>query len=150
MWLLIGASRKTARAILVPQFPLIIIIESLICQNIYIIECMYIVDLEIANKYLSIYLWYVVTRILYEFNICTNILVLIIGVACSVNKPLICGLWNMGWSLQPIPLCVETTYPDWLRTLINRPIASDGANHVVWTSWSTRRLPVTRKITCHN
>ena len=57
MWLLIGASRKTARAILVPQFPLIIIIESLICQNIYIIECMYIVDLEIANKYLSIYLY---------------------------------------------------------------------------------------------
>ena len=56
MWLLIGASRKTARAILVPQFPLIIRIESLICQNIYIIDCMYIVDLEIANKYLSIYL----------------------------------------------------------------------------------------------
>ena len=50
------ASRKTARAILVPQFPLILIIESLICQNIYIIECMYIIDLEIANKYLSIYL----------------------------------------------------------------------------------------------
>ena len=52
MLLLIGASRKTARAILVPQFPLIIIIGSLICQNSYNIECIYIVDLEIANKYL--------------------------------------------------------------------------------------------------
>ena len=35
--------------VLVPQFPLIII-GSLICQNSYNIECMYIVDLEIANK----------------------------------------------------------------------------------------------------
>ena len=68
MWLLIGPSRKTARAILVPQFPLIIIIGSLICQNIYDIECMYIVDLEIANKYLSIYLPYMTYFYVFHIN----------------------------------------------------------------------------------
>ena len=54
MYYELGASRKTARAILVTQFSLIIILGSLICQNSYNIECMYIVDLEIADKYLSI------------------------------------------------------------------------------------------------